>query len=285
MPEFTVGMLLLIEAISNQPNRQITFMEDLYYKNPELRNSVCRQLECLTDTAIPTDLSKVDFCNYMRNAADKLKEQIGLLNQVLTEIGNVLMRARVSSEVMESLSPGRWRNYLTATDFSRLGKFYYIVKRSQDFYDGSNFENRADCLRAVLLEVNDLLQSIQNEPTDVSYDIFLPALNQISLKVADKQAELYQMFLPRITIEETIAPFRAPDGTIQIQLTVKNGQNYQTADSFQITNISGAEVLRFDPPDTLISLRGGEEAEIGLRVVIAQSANISGSFTAIVSYG
>lgn len=285
LPEFTVGMLLLIEAISNQPNRQSTFMEELYHKNPELRNSVCRQLECLTDTAIPTDLSKADFCNYMRNAADKLKEKIGLLNQVLTEIGNVLMRARVPSEVMESLSPGRWRNYLTATDFSRLGKLYYIVKRSQDFYDGSDFENRADCLRAVLLEVNDLLQSIQNEPTDVSYDIFLPALNQISLKVADKQAELYQMFLPRITIEETIAPFRAPDGTIQIQLTVKNGQNYQTADSFQITNISGAEVLRFDPPDTLISLRGGEDAEIGLRVVIAQSANISGSFTAIVSYG
>ena len=283
LPEFTVGMLLLIEAISNQPNRQITFMEELYYKNPELRNSVCRQLECLTDTAIPTDLSKVDFCNYMRNAADKLKEQIGLLNQVLTEMGNVLMRARVSSEVMESLSPGRWRNYLTATDFSRLGKFYYIVKRSQDFYDGSDFENRADCLRAVLLEVNDLLQSIQNEPTDVSYDIFLPALNQISLKVADKQAELYQMFLPRITLEETIAPFRAPDGTIQIQLTVKNGQNYQTADSFQLTNVSGVEVLRYDLPTTLISLRGGEDAEIGLRVNIAQSADNSGSFTATIS--
>lgn len=285
LPEFTVGMLLLVDAISNQPNRQITFMEDLYSKNAELRSLVCRQLACLTDTAIPDNLSKAVFCDYMRSAAVILKEKTTKLNQILTEMSNVLMRARVPMDMIEGLYPEYWRNYLTATDFSRLRNLYYdIVERSQDFYDGSDFENRAACLCAVLLAVNDLLQSIQNEPTEVSYGIFLPALNQISLKVAEKQAELYQMFLPRITIEETIAPFRAPDGSIQIQLTVKNGQNYQTADSFQLTKIYGTEVQKSELPTTLISLRGGEDAEIGLSVFIAQSADISGSFTATISY-
>lgn len=284
LPEFTVGMLLLVEAISNQPERQKTFLEELYSKNSDLRNAVYHQLVCITEQEMPPIVSKAEFCECLYNALEKQKEKVSALNQDLIEMSRIIMRARVPRELLDSISPGNWRNYLTATDFSRLGKLYYIVKRSQDFYDGGDFENRADCLRAVLLEVNDLLQSIQNEPTDVSYDIFLPALNQISLKAADKQAELYQMFLPKITIEETIAPFRSPDGCIQIQLTVKNGQNYQTADSFQITNIVGAEVLRFDPPTTLTSLRGGEEAEISLRVMIAQSADISGNFTAMISY-
>ncbi|MBQ3077469.1 MAG: hypothetical protein IJC43_06405 [Clostridia bacterium] len=283
LPEFTVGMLLLTDALGTQKNRQVTFLEELYSRNPELRRSVCRQLKDYVETGFVAAIGKGEFVSMMQEAAEKLKARAVSLSALLTDIASTLMKERIPTGLLAQLQDTRWSSFLTATDRSRLSRISYIVRRSQEYYDSGDFESRADCLRAVMLEVNELLQQIRKEPTDVSYDIFLPALDQMSLKLTDKQAELYQTLLPRLSLEETIPPFRTPDGQVQIQLTVKNGQNYQTADSFTITAVSGPEVLRCDLPAPLQSLRGGEEAEVGLRVTVDGAAEQSGSFSATIS--
>ena len=283
--EFAVGMLLLTEAIGSQKNRQTTFLEELYSKNPELRNAICGQLRYFLNSAAPSGVSKARFCDMMRHAAVKLKEHIAGLNQALTDISNILMQERISTEQLNGLKPDQWKEYLTGTDYSRLRSIYYVVRRSQDYYSSGDFESRAECLRTVPLEVNELLQDIQNEPTDISYDIFLPALDQISLRLREKQRELYQTFLPKITIHETIQPSRMRNGKIHVRLTLENDLNYQAADFLRITKVEGLEIYGFEVTSPVVqSLRGGEETEIGLYVEIADSADASGSFDATVCF-
>lgn len=286
LPEFTVGMLLFIDAISNQPGRQASFLDALYTKNVTLRHSLCSQLEEILETPVSPNISKPEFSSKMKAAVEKQKAETEGLDQKLSEIVTILLRDRISEQELVCLNPysGGWRKYLTATDFSRLGSIYYIVRRTQDYYNSNEFESRADTLRSVLLEINNLQQTIQNEPTDVSYDIFLPMLEQMSLKLTDKQTELYQSYLPRISMQETIQPYCAPTGAIEIQLTISNELNYQTADSLRILGITGPEIVRSEVPTLVQSLRGGEETEVNIRAYITQTAKASGSFTATISY-
>lgn len=286
LPEFMVGMLLLIDTISNQPGRQASFLDALYTKNVTLRHSLCSQLEKVLGTPVSPNISKPEFSSKMKAAVEKQKTEIEELDQRLSEISTILLRDRIPEQELEYLDPhsGKWRKYLTATDFSRLGTIYYNVRRTQDYYNSNEFESRADTLRSVLLEINNLQQTIQSEPTDVSYDIFLPMLEQMSLKLTDKQTELYQSYLPRISMQETIQPYCAPTGAIEIQLTISNELNYQTADSLRILGITGPEIVRSEVPTLVQSLRGGEETEVNIRAYITPAAKASGSFTAVITY-
>lgn len=286
LPEFMVGMLLFIDAISNQPNRQASFLDALYTKNVTLRHSLCSQLQEILGTSVAADISKPKFFYKMKAAVEKQRAETEDLDQKLSEISTILLRDRISEQDLVYLDPysGGWRKYLTATDFSRLGSIYYIVRRTQDYYNSNEFESRADTLRSVLLEINNLQQTIQNEPTDVSYDIFLPTLEQMSLKLTDKQTELYQSYQPRISIQETIQPYCTPTGAIEIQLTISNELNYQTADSLRIVGITGPEIIRSEVPTLVQSLRGGEDTEVNIRAYVTSAAKASGSFTATITY-
>ena len=285
MRDYLCGILLLVNAIENQQSRQNTFLNDLYNRNIELRKSVCAQLSLFIESSLPSPITRTQFCDAMKNAARVLKQRVEQFNSRIAEISSVLLLQPLSITQLDELEPERWSRYLTATDNTRLSTIYYrIVRRSQDFYGSGEFDSRAECIRAILLEVDKLQENIYKEPTDISYDILLPALNQMKIRLLEKQDELYQVYLPKITIEETIPPFRSPNGDVQIHFTVRNDLNYQAAESFQIVEISGQDVLRSVESQTIQLLRGGEEEEVSVTVKLSENANAAGSFTAKVSF-
>jgi len=282
VPEFVVGILMLIKAISNQHDRMVSFIDDLFERNIEVRNAIVQQVHRLVATEI--DESSTSFRKGLILAAEVLTNAQKDLQRVMIDISSTILSHIISDESMVALDPEKWKNFLTATDLGRLNRIHYIVKRSQDYHSSWDFENRSDCLRGILLESRELLEMIQKEPTDISYDIFLPALEQIVLKISEKQTDLYQDFLPKLSWRETIQPFRTPDGQIQVQLTIENEMNYQTADAISIENVVGPEITGFEKTSPLQPLRGGDEAEVGLVLSVSETANISGSFTATINY-
>lgn len=283
-PEFVTGILMLIKAIYNQKDRRNIFIEDLYTKNVELRKSICAQIEVYTGNKLPANLSRNSFKQEILNAVGVLEDKRNALHFIILEASSILLSERLSEEMLSGLDVEKWKSFLTATDTTRLSRIYYMMRRAQDYFNNGDFESRADCLRAIHLEANDLMQSIAKEPTDVSYDELLPALQQIVYKVADKQMELYQEFLPRLSWNEIIQPFRTPDGPVQIQLMVQNDINYQSADSLQINNIQSQDVARFEAKGIPPTLRGGDEVEISLLVQLNENAISSGSFSAKICY-
>ena len=283
LSEFLVGMLMLIKAIGAQKERKRTFVDDLYYKNSELKDSICNQLGVFLERSIPTTISNDQFFAVMTEAMEVLGQKMMLMHNLMLEVSSILLSMPLNNEVVAGLDIDKWRYYLTATDSARLSRINYVIKRSQDYFASRDFENRTDCLRAILIEVNELLQSITREPTDVSYDIFLPALEQMAFKITDKQTELYQDFLPKLSWRETIQPFRTPDGQIQIQLTVENELNYQSADSLTIVSVQSPDVAWFTS-EGIQSLRGGDEVEIGLLVALKDNDVQGGSFSATIGY-
>lgn len=284
-PEFLVSILMMINAISNQRERVTTFINELYNKNPELRDTVFCQLKSFPG-AVELDMCTINtFTASILKAAKILNQKQDELRNIMVEISNTILSQPFTSDIMAYLENESWKNYLTATDYSRLSTICYkILKRSQDYFNTGDFENRSDCLRAILIEAKELLQLVQKEPTDISYDLFLPVLEQIILRVTEKQNDLYQVFLPKLTWNETIQPFRTPDGQIQVQLTLENEINYQSADSVTIVNVFGPDVLWFGEVPTVQTVRGGDEVEIGILMAVSDSAKTAGSFTATINY-
>ena len=288
MAEFVVGMLLLVSAISKQSEKQDQFLKDLYKKNPELRQAVCAQLELVLEQPISLDMDQQEFSEKMRVAANYLGKQKDKLERLLTDISDILMKHdRIPGEQLSQLANENWKNYLTGTDFSRLRTIYSILTHAQDFYSSSDFDNRIGCLHSVLQDINTLQQTIRQQPTDLSYDVFLPALSQMSFRLSDARNMLYQDFLPQIEITEALQAFPKPNlkDKIELQLLVKNKENCQAADSFRISNLFGDDVVRLSSVSAEIpSLRGGEEEAVSLSVVITEAAMKSGSFSAKLQY-
>lgn len=280
MPEFVVGILMLIRAISNQRDRMKTLTENIYNKNAELRKSICSQLTVYFPAPVSMSPTLTEFRDILQKAVDILQEKHNKLSRLIFGISRTLL-LEPSQEFCDGICEKDWKDFLTHTDLTRLNQISYIVRRSQDYFNSSNFENRSECLRDIMSKVRDLLKSISTEPTDISYDIYLPALEQIQSNVTDTQTKLYHDFLPSISLSETIQPFRTNSG-IQIQLTVRNENNYQLADSLSIVDVRGDDVIKWTRPNVIQTLRGGDEAEIGLLVSISDMAVTSGSFSATI---
>ena len=284
LPEFVVGVLLLIEVLKEQKGLLDPFINDLYNKNKELRESIFRQLDHINGNFDRKDDSLTFFKNSLLKAVILLEEKNNELFSIINECSTTILSQDISEEVISSIEDEKWVDFLTATDAKRLKGLYHIIKRSQDYYVSQDFENRADCLGTVLSKSEDLRISIKAEPTNFSYDVLLPALDQIIMRVTYKQTDLYQSFLPKLSWREKIQPFRTLEGKIQIQLTVKNELNYQSADSICINSVSGPDIISVGKSSSIKTLRGGDEVEIGLEVIITDSAASAGSFSAKIGY-
>lgn len=281
--EFFVGTLNLIFAIQNQETRLNTFISDLFSKNERIR---CSIIDCIAFyTGEQNAINDVNiFKNKLLQCVRILKERTDGLHDIVVQTGSIFMSQRIPDEQIKTVEVTVWKPYLTATDQTRLSRIHYILLRSQDYYASMDFENRADSLRAVITQVEELLREISVEPTDISYDTFLPFLMQIRFKLDEEQTKLFQSFLPKLVLEETIPPFRTPDGSIQIQLTIRNEANYQSADSIEIVSVSGEDIKHYKGGATekIQTLRGGEEKEIGLSVIVSDMANETGNFSATI---
>lgn len=285
IPEYFVGMLQLLAALDDQPNRQKQLISDIYRRNETLRKMVIRQMSVfLGDWADDASLNAASFSERFFVSARRLKEQTAVLSQALHDIAAQLMERPMEEHDLAAIGSNDWHNNLCATDFSRLQKLYYILRRTQDYHVEVDFENRADCLRAAFSEAKDLLESIQKEPTAFSYDVFMPVLDTIVLKLSECREILYREYQPRLTWRESIQPFKTREGLIQVQLLVKNERNYQAADMLRVEPAIEGDVILSRESSPLNTLRGGEEREMLLTLDITEEAKLAGSFCARLRY-
>ena len=284
IPEFVVGMLLLIHSLFEQKDKRDMLISDLYSKNVEVRAAICKQLSDQFELAVSLEDRLDKFSSQLLKASAIIEQRVILLQQKVKDITDRIFSDVFTTEDIGNLDEGNWKSYLTATDIRYLKKYQYIVKRSRDYSQNLDFDNRADCLQAMSLEVADLLEEIEKGPTDVSYDILKPSLEQIAFILSEVQNKLFRDYQPKITLGENIQPFRTPNGHIEIRLLVRNETNYQVAEAFRITNVYGAEVTRFIGSTPARNVRGGESIEIGFEVQISEESNHLGSFSARLAY-
>ena len=284
VPEFVVGILLLVLSLREQEEKRETLISDLYSKNVEIRTAICKQLTNSFDLPSAVDEAIDKFRNNIILASELLESKTKLFQQKIKDLTDRLLSENISSNEVDELGEEYWKPFLTATDVRYLKKYQFIVRRSRDFFQSLDFDNRADCLHAMSLEIAELVKDIENGPTDVSYDILMPSLEHVAFNLGEVQTKLFRDYQPKISWRENIQPFRTPSGQIQIQILVRNEVNYQNAEAFKVVNVYGAEVIRFIESTMPRSIRGGENVEIGFEVVISDESNRLGSFTARIAY-
>lgn len=284
VPEFVVGILLLVLSLREQEEKRETLISDLYSKNVEIRTAICKQLTNSFDLPSAVDEAIDKFRNNILLASELLERKTKLFQQKIKDLTDRLLSENISSNEVDELGEEYWKPFLTATDVRYLKKYQFIVRRSRDFFQSLDFDNRADCLHAMSLEISDLIKEVENGPTDVSYDILMPSLEQIAFYLCEVQTKLFRDYQPKITLKENIQPYRTPAGYVEIRLSVRNETNYQSAEAFHITNVYGTDVIRFISSTPARNIRGGESIEVGFEVQISEKSNSLGSFSARIAF-
>lgn len=282
--KFLTGILQLFSVLQNFPKQKLNLTKSLYNNKPKLQNALFEKLSAVLNTEKANSI-KI-FTRQIEDAITLMNKQRQKLQDVLNENNIDAMTERLPDNKLIELEPENWKLCLTSTDAERLRKVHLIFKRIQDYYDSSNFDNRMDCLTMAISYTEDLLKNIKKEPTIISYEIFYPMLEKLKKNISEKQSSLYQNFQPKLSWSEVLQPFRVPDGSIQIQLKIKNELHYQTADAFQIICIQGIQnsEVKLRDGGGVFSIRGGDEIEVGISVTIGDAENNSGSFNAKINY-
>ena len=276
--EFVVGILMLIKVIGDQ-EKIVNELIEAIYSNTELGKSVYKQLEFYFPVPLQSSFSISEFKNKINEAANQLSVRQEELNDIREILGKNFLKKK-SAECSERIDVKKWKGFLTDTDIKRLNSIDYIVKRSQDYFKSVNFENRSACLTDIINRIKNLLKEISDEPTDVSYNIYCPVLEWAQSSAMDEQTRLYKEFMPSITLEQKIQPFRTGDGCVQIRLTVRNEENCQQADSVCVEAVNGSDVSKWNMHGIVQALRGGENKELGLTVWLNDTATANGNFSA-----
>ena len=281
--EFVVGILMLIKVIGDQ-EKIVNELIEAIYSNTELGKSVYKQLEFYFPVPLQSSFSISEFKNKINEAVNQLSVRHEELNDIREILGKNFLKKK-SAECSERINVKKWEGFLTDTDIKRLDSIDSIVCRSQDYFKSVNFENRSACLTDIINRIKNLLKEISDEPTDVSYNIYCPALEWAQSSAMDEQTRLYKEFMPSLILEQKVPPFHTKDGCVQIRLTVRNEENCQRADSVCVEAVNGSDVSKWNMHDTVQALRGGENKEIGLTVWLNDTAATNGNFSAEIVLG
>lgn len=284
--EFFVGILNLLNALAKQERLKDKLIGDLYNRNPDLRNEICQHMRTLLGTgALQESFNLSDFEEAMDRACAIHQKYLVSIGTKLQSIVDIFMETEIAYETLEQLNTANWAHHLTYTDTTRLEEIYGLLHRSQDYFVTTDFENRAECLRTVLSGVSNLQHAIQVEPTDLSYEIFSPVLGKIIGRLIGQQDRLYREFQPLLSWGERPVVSHTREGTILVQLLVKNEVNHQAADSLKIVgNDLGEAVNWLKESPVISSLRGDESQEFILNVGITDTALKDGSFPLKLRY-
>lgn len=277
--EFFVGVLQLLSELGDQLGWQERLIDALYSKSFDLRQSICKQLQDILNECIEPDLQSSQFSDQLHKAYLKMEKSYGEIEEKIRRTSEHLLAPRLLLEGIDD----NWKDILITTDWTRLQSLWAIFKGARDYLRNTDFESRAECLRQAIEKTNQLQRDIQDEPTDLSYNRFLPALETVLLQLTDAQDILYRDHQPELTwTDASQGNHLSKDGTVMVYLIVQNKPDCQNADRLTV-QVQGGNVVRSDVYTTHL-LRGGGKQEVVLSLNIVDEAKRAGSFSADLIY-
>lgn len=276
--EFFVGILCFVRELKGK--QFDTVAEGLYRANQKLRNAICDRFQRFSIQNPISD--EQTFKNALWSACGELERRLNKLHRQLQNFAGKFLATPLTAEELESISIDSLELVLTKTDQDCVAAIRNILLGMQSYFSSRDFENRADCLRIGISKAAELGASIQEDPTDFSYENIFPLVEAMKLKLTEAQDILYKDYVPRITLKENGKPHRTEDGGVFVYLQVSNEARRQTADRIEITVKKEGGVIRLREPCTAFSLRGGEERDIVLTLDVRENVMQEGSFSTSV---
>lgn len=285
VPSFTIGMLDLLSALDEQPRQRDMVIRDLFNADIHLRSGIASRISLLLDEEGDCE-SLETFKAQVDKAATLLSARKKELASSLIKLSEAFMGSMLSEESLGEVNPDYWKNWLNGTDYERLEGLYAAFCRAQGFFEGIDFDGKADIVRSATRDLSVMAGQIEDQPTEISYDIFLPAIETCISRLATEQASLYSESQPELSWSESAPAVYTPEGDVLLQLAVSNAEGCQSARQIAIMRdcLIGKDILHAELPSDIELLKGGDTAEILLSVVPSQSASEAGSFSLQLSY-
>ena len=124
---------------------------------------------------------------------------------------------------------------ISELDRSRIGELQDIVECSYDYCRGSDFEEKEQQYWNVTTRAERLLDSVQGNPTQFSYEGLLPISEQVRAVIEEEYAQLVRTSGADLTLRLLVDEYvPGPGGELRLQIEVSNKKGCSPASSVRV---------------------------------------------------
>lgn len=266
--EFVIGVLKLRKILQQSKNSDwYGQLDDVLYNSNMVDSLVewFHQHDILTEGTDSEQLAKA------LDQAEKESENVeNNLAELIQQLPHCIMLSIRSERLLEALKARRIQDWLGYSDGNRLLQICRILDDFRSYFTNRDFQNRSGRFENAIKQIVELTQQIKSYPTNLSYDVFLPALESTRAQLLEAQEQHYVSLPPDIRIEftEGVHPY-LNNNEIRVHLTIYNGSaqrdgsNRQLADNIKIEVLNLGSGIEYIPAETdvLGHIYGGKSLE------------------------
>jgi tetratricopeptide (TPR) repeat protein len=246
------------------------------FSDPELKNRCVEYLNKSLNKSLNIKISKEEFKEAWSHTVEKRqlsKQRIQRQYQVLEET----VSSEQFAESFNSLK-NTTNEALSQTDSFRIRSIDEIIDSVFDFNRHSDFEDKERMHNQVQNHVTQLIEDIENSPTEFSFNILRRILKKLSDLVQQEFIRLVASSSPELDI--TLAGegiLHQNKRSVNFQVLISNKKGSAPISSLEVI-IEDSEDFTFNRSDNIsdIALKGGQERPMRLSLTMSRdSAEIS----------
>jgi len=267
--EFVIGMVKLRKTLrlTKRNLRTHTELVDRLRRCAAIDDVV----SWLERNEIQVNHSTIDgFAKTLNQAEEMMQRAEQEVGELMKRLPSQVLSMINSEELLEQLRSPRLCCWLNYADRNRLNQICAILDEFRSYFTIRDFQHRSVRFERAIQQTVDLVRTITDNPTQLSYDVFLPQLEQTRLRLQEERDRHYASLPPEIELRftEGVSPY-LNNSEIHVHLTIANGSaqsggaERQLADNIELTAAAvtpGVEFLRIDT-DTSGCVYGGKELE------------------------
>lgn len=285
--ELVLGILQLLRVLRRNNASDIggRLTEQLY-------SSGLPVAQWLEENGVPARADSYDSFNQsLWRADERLAEVEQRLTETLKTTPAQILNIEGNSQLLEQLGSPDFQQWLSHTDRDRLLTIRKILESLKGYHSSGDFQYRTGTLSGAIRDIARLTGEISEYPTQLSYDLYRPVLENIRSNLLTATNNLYKQLPPMLEITQTIPAYMDNQQNVRVHLSIQNGSDKnrggerQRADNIilsvkaaeeGVTIVGGMESTR------LSGIYGGSVQEVILSFRVTEGVLAMGSFHLVV---
>lgn len=234
--------------------------------------------------SIPSSITRRDFIHMWNAPSKKWLENIRTITTELRLLNDLVFTTAWLEGMIERVK-GIGDNLLFDLDQQRIRQLQKILEICLDLCKQVAFEEKERICILLESRCQDLLMEIESSPTKLSIEEVYVVVQSIKDKVKDYLENLYEEFVPEITLQLPIESY-VPDNNqqIEVQASIENAVGRSPAESLELIVQEDEEFYTLNVKKINIdeSLRGGEQRILKIPIRLTDHALQSQTFSMTV---
>lgn len=147
-----------------------------------------------------------------------------------------------------------------------------IVSYVTDFNTGQKYNAIRDAYNNIIQKIDAIIPNLKEHPTEIGYEIILPALRLLKKNIRDKFKELEQRLNPTILVDVLESVGLEDANSVELKVEIRNSGESARSVHINSLNVSGDDLIEDNNINIDLTLPAGDEKLINIELHLCDNA-------------